>query len=194
MTSTGYSSLAPYIGGGAGGNGNSSAAFVRIKSRTHEIFATRRPWRELLAHPSSYSVPTSFSEFASRFKHNLAHFRVNYAMVVLFVVFLSLLYRPISMIVFIAVFILWFFLFFFRDEPIVVFDRMVDDRAVLIALGIVTIVALLLTNVWLNVLVSLSIGAAAVVLHATFRLTEDLFLDEDEISGGSLPSVVGATF
>lgn len=187
MSSPVYSSLPPYIGGSGGSD---SGVFLRAKSRTQSLFATRRPWSELLSHPSSYSIPRSFSDFASRIKRSLAYFRVNYAMVVLLILFLSLLYHPISLIVFIAIFVLWFLLYFFRDEPVVVFNRMVDDRWVLIGLWIVTVAGLVLTRVWLNVLVSVSIGAAAVVLHATFRSTEDLFLDEDEVSDGGLSSVV----
>ncbi|KAL2238797.1 UNVERIFIED_CONTAM: PRA1 family protein F2 [Sesamum indicum] len=191
MSSTGYSSLPPYNGaGGSGGSG----VFFRAKSRTQSLFAMRRPWRELLAHPASYSIPYSFSDFASRLKRNLGYFRVNYAMIVLFILFLSLVYHPISMIVFLIVFLFWFLLYFFRDEPIVVFHRTVDDRVVLIALGVVTIASLVSTRVWLNVLVSVLIGAAVVVLHATFRVTEDLFLNEDEVAEGGLLSVVGTTF
>ncbi|EYU46500.1 hypothetical protein ABFS82_04G036700 [Erythranthe guttata] len=191
MASVGYSSLPPY---GTGGGGGGSGVFLRAKSRTQTLYATRRPWRELFAHPASYSLPYSFGDFASRLNRNLGHFRVNYAMIVLVVLFLSLLYHPISMIVFMVIFVFWFLLYFFRDEPIVVFNRMVDDRMVMVGLGILTLGSLLLTRVWLNVLVSFSIGTAAVVLHATFRVTEDLFLDEDEIAYGGLQSVVGARF
>lgn len=185
----GYSSLPPYSAD-AGGSG----VLVRIQSRTQSLYATRRPWRELLAHPSSYSVPHGVAEFTSRVKRNLGYFRVNYAMVVLLILFLSLLYHPVSMIVFLVISVFWLLLYFSREDPIVLFERAVDDRIVLAALGVVTVVALLLTSVWLNVLVSVAIGVAAVAAHAALRMTEDLFLDEDEVSEGGLSSVVGARF
>ncbi|CAN1270735.1 PRA1 family protein D [Linum perenne] len=167
---------------------------TRAASNSTAFFATRRPWRELLT-LSAFSRPFSIGEATVRIKRNSAYFRVNYAIIILFVLFLSLLWQPLSMIVFLIIlFFAWFFLFFFRDQPLIVLNRTVDERLVLSLLSAVTVVALILTGgVWLNVLVSVSIGLGIVLLHAAFRGTEDLYSDELDGGGGGLLSFVGGS-
>ncbi|KAL5976645.1 hypothetical protein ACLOJK_020978 [Asimina triloba] len=160
------------------------------KQRAKSALAARRPWNEM-AHLHAFGFPSSFGEAILRIRTNLGYFRMNYAIIVLLIVFLSLLYHPISLIVFIVMMAAWLFLYFLRDEPLVLFGRVIDDRIVLAVLAVVTLVALLLTHVALNLLVSLLIGAAVVLVHAALRKTEDLGGDEE--AGGGLYSVVASS-
>ncbi|KAJ8756068.1 hypothetical protein K2173_024615 [Erythroxylum novogranatense] len=150
----------------------------RAKERIKAGLGARRPWKVMFDF-HSFKLPANFQEALARVRINVAYFRMNYAMIVLLILFLSLLWHPVSLIVFIVLMAVWLFLYFLRDEPLVVFGRMIDDRVVLIVLSILTIVLLLLTHVTLNVLVSLLIGVVVVLVHGMMRKTDDLFLDEE---------------
>ncbi|GER46937.1 PRA1 (Prenylated rab acceptor) family protein [Striga asiatica] len=159
----------------------------RAKERIKAGLGTRRPWREMLR---GLGLPRSTREAVACVRENLAYFRMNYAIVILGVLFLSLLWHPISLIVFVAMMAVWLFLYFLRDEPLVVFGRLVTDRVVLVVLAVVTIFVLLLTHATANILGSLLVGVVLVLVHAAVRRTDDLATDE-EAAGGLLRSAGG---
>lgn len=156
----------------------------RAKERVKAGLATRRPWREMFD-IHSFNLPRSFRETVARVKANLAYFSVNYALIALVIVFLSLLWHPISLIVFLAMLAVWLFLYFLRDEPLVIFGRLITDTVVLIVLAVVTIAVLLFTQATTEILSSLLVAVVVVLIHAAVRKTDNLYSDE-EAAGGLL--------
>ncbi|KAI3812619.1 hypothetical protein L1987_17330 [Smallanthus sonchifolius] len=165
---------------------------ARARHQTEDFISRRRPWREFFYY-TAVTRPLTYADATRRIKQNLNYFRVNYAMMILLILFLSLIYQPISMITFLIVFVGWFFLYFFRDprSPVVIFSYVFDDRVVLMALSLLTVFALACTDVGVILLVAIGVGAGVVVIHAGIRNTDDLFLDEQEVVTGGLVSVVG---
>ncbi|KAM0956558.1 hypothetical protein ACFX13_025453 [Malus domestica] len=158
--------------------GPSGEYISRAKDRIRAGLGARRPWK-LMFNFRSFNFPSSFSDAFGRVRSNVAYFRMNYAIVVLLILFLSLLWHPISLIVFVVMMAAWLFLYFLRDEPLLLFGKTVDDRVVLIVLAVVTIVLLFLTHATVNILVALLIGVVLVIAHAALRKMDDLPVDEE---------------
>lgn len=75
---------------------------------------------------------------------------------------------------------MWLFLYFLRDQPVLLWGHVVDDRLVLVFMLFLTVALLLLTQATVNILVAVLVGVVVVVVHAVFRKTEDLLFEEEE--------------
>ncbi|GKA41575.1 PRA1 family protein F3-like protein [Tanacetum coccineum] len=153
----------------------------RAKQRIKSGLGHRRPWKQMF---SSLNAPHGASDALSRIKSNLAYFRMNYAIIILVILFLSLLFHPVSLIVFVVMMCAWLFLYFLRDEPLTILGRTIDDRTVLVLLSVVTVGLLLFTGATWNIVSSVLIGFAVVLVHAVLRSTDDLLEDVEDGSGG----------
>ncbi|KAF1880068.1 hypothetical protein Lal_00022197 [Lupinus albus] len=180
---------------------SSSTEFLSdFKDATQSVISTRRPWPQFLS-LSSLSLPSSFSDATTRITHNFTFFLFNYTLLFLLILLLTLLPHPLSILTFVVLFAAWYFLYLARegDEPLNLFNLVaLNDMAVVVALGFVTVVAMFVTNAWLNVVVSVIVWGLVVCFHGAFRGTEDLVVDDHDspygpmLSGNPPPSGGGA--
>ncbi|KAL1829267.1 hypothetical protein ACET3Z_007679 [Daucus carota] len=98
-----------------------------------------------------------------------------------------LINHPASLMVFVALlFAFSSFLYFLRDKPLAVLHNSIHHNTVMFILSIVTVILLLFTGAVLSVISALLIAAFIVEIHAFFRKTEDLFLDEEAAEAAGL--------
>ncbi|KAG9141795.1 hypothetical protein Leryth_025720 [Lithospermum erythrorhizon] len=150
----------------------------RAKERIQAGLGTRRPWREMFQ-GRLIGLPQSASDALERVKSNISYFQMNYAIIILSVLFVSLIWHPISLIVFLIMMLAWLFFYFLRDQPLLVFNRTIGDRTVMIVLLVLTVVMLLLTHATFNILGALLVGVVLVLVHAAIRKMEYWALDEE---------------
>lgn len=168
-------------------------AFIsRISSSLRQAFSQRRPWSELIDR-SSISRPETLAEAYSRIRKNFTYFRVNYLTLIIFALAVSLITHPFSLLVLLGLLASWSFLYLFRpsDQPLVIFGRTFADRETLGILVVLTIFVVFLTTVGSLLISALMVGLAIVSAHGAFRVPEDLFLDDQEVSSTGFLSFLG---
>jgi len=168
-------------------------AFIsRISSSLRLAFSHRRPWSELIDR-SSISRPETLAEAYSRIRKNFTYFRVNYLTLIIFALAVSLITHPFSLLVLLGLLASWSFLYLFRpsDQPLVLFGRTFADRETLGILVVLTIFVVFLTTVGSLLISALMVGLAIVCAHGAFRVPEDLFLDDQEVSSSGFLSFLG---
>lgn len=159
------------------------AFLAKLQETAKSHLAQQRPWHELYDR-NTIGNPENYTEALNRVKKNAGYFRVNYAVVLLAAAALSMMMSPLSIVWLVALILMWGYVFMVRVEPIVVLGRMLNDGEKFVALCAISfLVAFGFTSVGYIVVSGLTIGLAAVILHAVFRIPDDLFLDDQDQSG-----------
>jgi hypothetical protein len=169
------------------------SAARQLFSRGQEIVGAalmnKRPWSEMVDR-STFAKPESLKDAMSRLHKNLNYFRINYGILMLVVVALSLLVNPSSIFFIALVLAGWTYLFLVRKEPLIVFGRTFSEREVVLSMIGISIPLIVFSGI-ANVLLSAGlIGLFLVAAHGAFKVPDDLFLLDDDqeaaaSSGGS---------
>ncbi|XP_049408391.1 PRA1 family protein D-like [Solanum stenotomum] len=136
------------------------------------VTVTVRPW-PLFIDIATLSLPISVSDATYRINKNLRYFAGNYALITLSILLISLIVRPILLVLFLIIFVGWIYLYFSRNEPLELFGFDIDDKFVLGFLTLVTLVALLVAKIWMNIFVSIGFGIVIMCVHGSLRAPED---------------------
>lgn len=182
--------------GAPGGVTPQQATFWVLAGKAQDAFnlalSQKRPWVEV-ADRTQMAKPESFSEAVTRARKNWFYFRINYALVMTGVVALSLIFNPGSLFFLLALLAGWTYLYLVRTEPLVAFGRTFSEREVLLGMSFFTVVMIFMTNVGSILISALMIGAALCFAHGAYRVPDDLFLDEQESTGGFLSFLSSGT-
>lgn len=164
----------------------------RVSSSLRHGFSQRRPWSELVDR-SNMSKPENLTEAYSRIRKNFSYFRVNYLTLIAFALAVSLVTHPFSLLVLLGLLGSWCFLYLFRpsDQPVVLFGRTFADRETLGILVVLTVFVVFLTSVGSLLISALMVGLAITCAHGAFRVPEDLFLDDQEVTSSGFLSFLG---
>ncbi|CAI9107080.1 OLC1v1006362C1 [Oldenlandia corymbosa var. corymbosa] len=167
------------------------AFLTRLSNSLRRLWSRQRPWLELVDY-SAVSRPASLSEATTRIRKNISYFRVNYVAVFAAVIGLSLVSHPFSLFTLAVLLAAWLFLYLLRpsDQPVVLLNRTFTNGEILAILVALTVFVIFLTNVGSLLMSASLIGFGIVCVHGAFRDPEDLFLDDQELPGSGLFSMI----
>lgn len=163
---------------------SANIAITKLRESAGHVLAQRRPWSEIVDR-SAYSKPASVAEASSRVRKNVSYFKVNYVLFMVGVLVLCLVTNPFSMFMLGTLAVAWLYLFTIRTEPLVINGRTLSEREKLWGMSALSFVLVFFLSSAGNVIfMGVCLGIAGVVIHGSFRVPDDLFLDDNEGSGG----------
>jgi len=162
-------------------NASSSLSLLgRAKELITLGLSSQRPWLELVQ-CSAFSLPISFSVAIERIKSNIMIFRTNYIVIFIVSIFISMLWQPVHLSVFVILIVAWLYVYSRDNEPWVIFGSVIDDSTLVLVLLVLTIGIFLLTDVSRGIVIGVLAGLPVVLVHGMCRRnTEMLFVLEDD--------------
>ncbi|KAL8147002.1 PRA1 family protein G2-like [Apium graveolens] len=159
-------------------------SFSGVISRSFHNLSTfisrHRPWPEFLSSAGEFTRPDSLTGITSRLRLNSKYFGINYTIIITVCTSIALLGAPLSLLMIALVCLMWILLWFCREDQIVIAGSFVSDQAVVIGLGLVSVVVVWFAGVLNSLLVGISVGILVSALHCLFRNPDGLFLDEND--------------
>lgn len=162
------------------------ALINRLQESGRAALAQQRPWSEVTDR-ANFSRPENLNDALGRVRKNLNYFYANYLTIILAVVVLSMLWNPMAILWLALLAAAWIYIFMIRTEPVIISGRTLNEREKFLGLAIISIIIIFgLTTVGSVLISGVIIGAAAITVHAAFRIPDDLFLDDGEAGTGFL--------
>ncbi|KAJ6897680.1 hypothetical protein NC652_024475 [Populus alba x Populus x berolinensis] len=158
-----------------------AARYSFFKETTKPLTSGRRPWSVFLD-LTLLNIPFSIHDTTTRITQNVLHFSVNYSIILLIILSLSILNHPLVLIALFITLIAWLSLYFSREEPLWFLGYQVSDWMVLVVLFVVDFLVVIWGGVFQNVVVGGGIAVVLMLLHAALRSTDDLVADDIETS------------
>ncbi|KAF6135300.1 hypothetical protein GIB67_033336 [Kingdonia uniflora] len=165
------------------GNNNNDGAISRSIQNLTAFISLRRPLSEFFD-TKSFDRPESLSYVGDRLRKNTNYFLLNY--IFLSLTCASLLASALSLLIVFTLLALWLILYFFREDPLILWGYHVGNQVVLVALIVLSVLAVWFTGFLQDFSIGLGIGIILAALHGTFRNPEGLFLDESEAASSGL--------
>lgn len=167
------------------------ALLARLQESYRHALSQQRPWSEVTDR-ANFSRPENLNDGLGRVRKNLNYFYANYLTIILAVVVLSMLWKPTAILWLALLSAVWVYVFMIRTEPIIISGRTLNDREKFLGLAVISIIIVFgLTSVGSVLISGVIIGAAAITVHAAFRIPDDLFLDDGEAGTGFLSFLGG---
>lgn len=146
-----------------------------VSTKTQDFLAERKPTNEFFDR-TALDKPASMGEAWSRIRRNALYFRVNYAIIIVSTMALSLLLNPLAALLIAGLACGWGYICMFRTDPVIIGGHTLSDREKMIGCAAISALCVFVfSGVGYLLFTSLAIGAALCAVHGSLRVPYENF-------------------